>query len=502
MIKYIIVDPVTIGDFGMIARTADDAKRAQAARGSLDGPLWRADATALAAAIRAGTISAHEAVEAALQRLAEVNPSLNAVVLTREEEALAAADALDAKQRAGAPLGPLHGVPATIKINIDQRGCPTDNGITANKGLIAAEDNPVVANLREAGAVLIGRTNAPGYSMRWHTANGLHGETRNPWRADRTCGGSSGGAAVATAAGIAPISHGNDIAGSIRYPAFCCGLFGLKPSYGRVPSYNSSFQGLSPIASQLMAVQGPLTRSVADLRLAFAAMAKPDIRDPRTFAPAPFPLEPPPIPVALVENCDGPAFHPAVSAALNAAARALEDSGYRIEPAAPPELATAAETWPRLAMPDLLTQLAPLVETNGDEGVRRAFGLWRRVWPQRDPAEVLAALGERLRLLRLWQAFLARYPLILMPVSTEPAFEVDADARDEATTRAIIKSQRPMTAVSLLGLPAISVPALISDGLPIGVQLVAAPFREDLCFDAAEAIEARLPPAFPPEPQR
>ncbi|KJC51254.1 amidase [Bradyrhizobium sp. LTSP885] len=485
----------------MIERTAE-ARRAQAASGSLDGPLWRADAAALTAAIRARTISAREVVEATLERLSEVNPALNAVVLTLADEARATADALDARQRAGAELGPLHGVPATIKINIDQRGCPTDNGIIANKGLIAEQDHPVVANLRAAGAILIGRTNAPGYSMRWHTGNALHGETRNPWRADRTCGGSSGGAAVATAAGMAPISHGNDIAGSIRYPAFCCGVFGLKPSYGRVPSYNPSFQGLSPISSQLMAVQGPLTRSVRDLRLAFAAMAKPDVLDPRTLAPAPFPPAHQPIQVALVESFDGAPYHPAVSAALSAAARALEDAGYRVEPASPPELTTAAATWPRLAMPDLLAQLEPYIEKNGDDGVRRAAGLWRHVWPQRDPAEVLVALGERLRLLRLWQLFLIRYPLILMPASTEPAFEVDADTRDAATTSAIVRSQRPMTAVSLLGLPAISAPALVSDGLPIGVQLVAAPFREDLCFDAAEAIEARLPPAFPPEPMR
>ena len=486
----------------MSERESDGAGSAQASRGSLDGPLWRADAAAITAAIRAGTISAREAVEATFDRLAEVNPALNAVVLTLADEARATADALDAKQRAGEELGPLHGVPATIKINIDQRGCPTDNGIVANKGLIAEQDNPVVANLRAAGAILIGRTNAPGYSMRWHTGNALHGETLNPWRADRTCGGSSGGAAVATAAGMAPISHGNDIAGSIRYPAYCCGVFGLKPSYGRIPSYNPSFQGLSAISSQLMAVQGPMTRSVRDLRLAFAAMAKPDVLDPRTFAPAPFPAARQPIQVALVESIDGAAFHPAVSTALKGAARALEDAGYRVEPASPPELTTAAETWPRLAMPDLLTQLEPYIERNGDDGVRRAAALWRQVWPQRDPAEVLVALGERLRLLRLWQLFFQRYPLILMPVSTEPAFEVDADARDAATTAAIVRSQRPMTAVSLLGLPAISAPALVSDGLPIGVQLVAAPFREDLCFDAAEAIEARLPPAFPPEPRR
>ena len=149
----------------------------------------------------------------------------------------------------------------------------------------------MVANLRRAGAIVVGRTNTPAFSMRWFTDNALHGATRNPWDPGRTPGGSSGGAAAATASGIGAIGHGNDIAGSVRYPAYCCGLVGLRVSYGRIPSFNFSAPAPRPISAQLMAVQGPLARRVRDARLAFAAMAVPDANDARCVS---MPLEGPP----------------------------------------------------------------------------------------------------------------------------------------------------------------------------------------------------------------
>src|SRR4051794_20540901 len=158
------------------------------------GELWRLDATDLQRLIRTGRVSAREAVTAHLERLHGVNPRLNAVVLTLEEQALTEADAADARQRAGAPLGPLHGLPVTTKINSDQAGCPTDNGLPMYKDLIATEDSPQVGCLRRAGAIVIGRTNTPAFSMRGQTENVLHGRTLNPWNKDITCGGSSGGA--------------------------------------------------------------------------------------------------------------------------------------------------------------------------------------------------------------------------------------------------------------------------------------------------------------------
>ena len=163
-----------------------------------------------------------------------MNPVINAVVRPLHESALAEATAADQALARGGPVGALHGVPITIKVNVDMAGSPTDNGVVAFKNAMATRDNPVVANLRRAGGIVIGRTNTPTFSMRWFTDNALHGATRNPWDARRTPGGSSGGAAAATASGIGAIAHGNDIAGSVRYPAYCCGLVGLRVSYGRV----------------------------------------------------------------------------------------------------------------------------------------------------------------------------------------------------------------------------------------------------------------------------
>ena len=185
--------------------------------------LWQLDATDLARLIRTGRASAREAVQSCLSRMDAVNPALNAVVRRMDDEALAAADAADAARARGEALGPLHGVPVTTKVNVDQKGHPTDNGVVAYKDLIAAEDSPVVANLRRAGAILIGRTNAPAFSMRIFTDNALHGCTFNPLDRAITPGGSSGGAGAAVASGICSIGHGNDIGGSIRIPATCCG---------------------------------------------------------------------------------------------------------------------------------------------------------------------------------------------------------------------------------------------------------------------------------------
>ena len=196
-----------------------------------------------------------------------------------ETEALKEADLIDDKCLRGDELGALAGVPVTVKINVDQRGYATTNGLQLQKDLVAKIDNPVVNNLRKAGAIIIGRTNTPAFSLRWFTRNTIHGHTKNPLNPLVTPGGSSGGAAAAVAAGIGTIGHGTDIAGSIRYPAYACGIHGLRPSLGRVAAHNFS----SPdrfIGAQLMAVSGPLARTIEDLELGIQAMANHDHREP------------------------------------------------------------------------------------------------------------------------------------------------------------------------------------------------------------------------------
>ncbi len=204
----------------------------------MERDLWRWDAVELAAAIRTRKVSSREAVQSVLERLEAVNPAINAVTVVLGDPALADADAADAAVKRGEAVGMLHGVPVTIKENIDQTGQATTNGIVTFKDVIARSDSPPVANWKRAGAVIVGRTNTPAFSLRWHTDNALRGRTFNPWARERTPGGSSGGAASALASGIAPLAHGNDLGGSVRYPAYCCGVAGIRPTLGRVPPYN------------------------------------------------------------------------------------------------------------------------------------------------------------------------------------------------------------------------------------------------------------------------
>ncbi|MGH6891183.1 MAG: amidase family protein, partial [Dongiaceae bacterium] len=242
--------------------------------------LWQWDAVDLAKAIRLRKISSREATEACLKRLDAVNPRLNAITFQIHEQALRDAGSADAAVKAGEALGPLHGVPVSTKENVDQKDLPTPNGVVAYKDVIAPADSAVVGNWRKAGAIIVGRTNTPAYSLRWDTDNALRGRTYNPWAKGRTPGGSSGGAASAVASGIGPISHGNDYGGSVRYPAYCCGVAGVRPTMGRVPAFNPSAQAERAPTFLLFSVQGPLARRVKDVRLGLHAMSGRDARDP------------------------------------------------------------------------------------------------------------------------------------------------------------------------------------------------------------------------------
>ncbi|WP_253187668.1 amidase family protein, partial [Roseomonas sp. TAS13] len=231
------------------------------------GDYWRLTASELAAKLRGREVSAEEVARDALSRLEAANPAINAVVDHRSEEVLAEAREVDRRLGAGEDPGPLAGVPVTIKVNADQVGHATTNGLRTQRELIAKEDNPVVSNFRRAGAVVLGRTNTPAFSLRWFTRNALHGNTRNPRDPRLTPGGSSGGAAASLAAGIGALAHGTDIGGSVRYPAYACGVHGLRPTLGRIAAFNASSPERA-IGAQLMAVSGPLARSIPDLRAA------------------------------------------------------------------------------------------------------------------------------------------------------------------------------------------------------------------------------------------
>jgi amidase len=241
--------------------------------------LWRLPAKDMAGLIAGKKVSAKEAATSALARLDAVNPKINAVIDHRPDDVLKQAASVDAAIARGEDVGPLAGVPVTVKVNIDQQGYATTNGLKLLREAVAESNSPVIDNLRKAGAVILGRTNCPAFSYRWFTSNLIHGDTRNPRDPSLTPGGSSGGAGAAVAAGIGHIAHGTDIAGSIRYPAYACGVHGLRPTMGRIAAFNAALPE-RPIGPQISAVSGPLARTIADIRIALAAMSARDFRDP------------------------------------------------------------------------------------------------------------------------------------------------------------------------------------------------------------------------------
>jgi amidase len=453
--------------------------------------LWQLDATELARLIRLGRASSREAVVACFGRMDAVNGRLNAVVRRMDEEALSAADACDAARARGEALGPLHGVPVTTKINVDHKGHPTDNGVAALKDLIAPEDSPVVANLRRAGAVFIGRTNAPAFSMRGITANALHGRTLNPLDRAITPGGSSGGASAAIATGVGPIAHGNDIAGSVRMPAYCTGVVGLRTGLGRVPAYSTTSTTPRPISAQLMSTQGPLTRTVRDARLAFEVMAGGDPRDTRWVdAPLRGPAPRRPIRVALVPEPPGDFTHPAQAEAVRLAGRHLAAAGYAVEEVLPPELEEVARLWHVVGSGDVFRIVGPNIEQMGDPDAVTALRHWLDLSPPpEDPTSVLDALAHRDRLLLAWQTFFLDWPLIVAPTMCDLPPPQDEDQTLEGSRR-ILESIRICLVSPLLGLGGLAVPVGRSGALRTGVQIIPARFREDMALDAGEVIEA------------
>ncbi len=453
---------------------------------------WRLDAVDAALAVRNGDLSATLLVESHLARLDAVNGALNAVTIDTRESALEAAEAADRAVVTGRPLGPLHGVPVTIKENVDVAGQPTTNGLTALKDMVVTEDSPVVSNLKRAGAVVIGRTNTPEFSLRWFTDNELRGETVNPWRNDVTCGGSSGGAGSSVAAGIGAIAHGNDLGGSLRYPAYCCGVATIRPTIGRIPAWNPAGAERTP-ATQLMSVQGPIARSIADVRLALAAMSAADDRDPLW---KPVPLENAThhrlARVGICEDPFGDGVDPAVAAAVRQAGDALTRAGYDVQPVELPEVEAVARLWGELLTSEIRTVTLPLVREIGSSRINAVLDEFLEAYRPLDLAGYLDAMMERNRLIRAWSALFDDCPVVLCPVSTVPPMPPAGDVRDGATLGEALVAQRPLVVANLLGLPAATVATGHSDGIPAGVQLIGPRYREDLCLDAAAVIEDDL----------
>ena len=459
-------------------------------------PLWQWSATRIAGATRAGDLSALEVTEAAIQRMEAVNPALNAVVTPLAEQARAEAARLDAGR---GPKGPLHGVPVTIKINIDQAGCATSNGVAAFRNVIAPDDAPIVRNLKAAGAVVIGRTNTPEFSFRADTDNPLYGRTFNPWGAHISAGGSSGGAGSAVMAGIGALAHGNDIGGSLRFPASANGAVTVKPGLGRVPAWNPSQQDERGLLAQSMSVQGLIARSAADLHLSMPAMVAADPRDP-FHVPIPWRGEPvgAPIRVAYTRDDFGFGLHPDVATALDAAASALSKAGYAVEEVEPPSVREAAETGYRALLGEVRALLGPDIRCHGSETLNAIFDEYYRQFPPYEGDELLTMMARRTQYARQWSLFLEEYPLVLTPFLLTPFFTAGRDTEGAEGVREALGQAHWSFLMNFIGLPAGNLPThlaqLPTGAQPIGVQIVGRRWREDQIVDAMQAIENDIPP--------
>ena len=454
--------------------------------------LWRLNASEISARVGRRELSATEVIELALQRLQAVNPAINAVVQEMPEQALAEARAVDERIAAGEPAGALAGVPVTIKVNIDQQGLANTNGIRIQQDNIAEQDSPVVTNLREAGAIIVGRTNTPAFSMRWFTRNSLHGHTLNPRNKGLTPGGSSGGAASAVAAGICAIGHGTDIAGSIRYPAYACGLHGLRPSLGRIPAVNQSLPDRH-IGAQLTAVSGPIARSVEDIRLALGAMSAASDLDP-WWVPAPIEQGSFAKRVALCVSPDGLAVSDEVETALRLAASQLADAGWEVSEQEIPPMREAMELQLLLWMSEYHYSGGTAVERENDADANFVYAQLVEHCSTPTLTSLMEGLQRRVTLAREWQCFLAQFPVLLCPVSAESPFPDMLDVESPESFARVLEAQMTQIALPLMGMPGMSVATSGSSDQPMGVQLVAARFREDVLLAAAADIEARNAP--------
>ncbi len=357
----------------------------------------------------------------------------------------------------------------------------------------------MVDNLLKAGAVIVGRTNTPAFSYRWFTSNQLHGETRNPRDPALTPGGSSGGAGAAVATGIGHIAHGTDIAGSVRYPAYACGVHGLRPTLGRIPAWNASSPE-RPIGPQMGAVSGPLARTVADIRLALSVMSARDPRDP-WWVPAP--LEGPKVAkrAAVCVAPDGLTVAPEVRAAVLDAAKRLERAGWVVEelPTTPP-LAEPADYQTLLWLADNYDAQLAAAEREGDPAALNVLRNHRDRARTLDLASFSALLTRRATLVREWSMFFEKYAVLLLPVSGQLPFANQLDTRDEKTFAGIWHAQMTQIGLPFLGLPGLVVSTGLVGRTPVGVQIASGRYREDLCLAAGEAIEAGGTPPSPIDP--
>ena len=434
--------------------------------------------------VREKQISAREVVESQIQRIDDVNGKINAIVASRTDDARTTAQLIDD----GKIVAPNNGMTMTTKINTDHIGYVNDNGVRGMAENQSLKTAACVEGLLDSGMAMMGRTNAPALSMRLHTDNELHGETLNPHGEHISCGGSSGGAAAAVAAGLCHVAQGRDVGGSVRWPAYCNGVIGLRPTMGRmvVGGTNANLRGWMPAN---MATHGPIARTMEDLEAAFTAMNVANWLDP-FWVPAPlsFPQSTAPIRVALVTH-DSFGLHPTVVSTVREAGRVLEDAGYIVEEAAPPMLDEFFSLWTSLASIDITFGLLPAMGVANDVGLSEVFADWENAFVDHSGHGFMKAHMLRDQVIRAWNDFLMEYPLVVFPGFAEPMMRRGQDREGAGAMFRVAELARYMLNIPTLGIPAMSFPMGKHEGAPIGVQIAAHAWREDLILEAGFALE-------------
>jgi amidase len=447
--------------------------------------LWQLSAADIAKMVSNNEISAEEVANSHLDRIDEVNPVLNALTIV-ERGAPAKAKAFDQGNRSGK----LPGVTFTSKINVDHAGYPTDDGVAFLAGDVATETTSTVLGLEEAGATMVGRSNAPALAFRIHTGNELHGETFNPFDKAITPGGSSGGAGVAVATGMCAVAQGNDIGGSIRWPAFCNGIYGLRPSMGRMNVMRANTAAPRFASSMTMSTNGPLARTVEDLWLAFEAMSQRDSDDPRKTPVSLTGMQKPTSKKVALVTSDGHAMSTETKRALQTAGKHLEDAGYEVEEINPPMLENTFSLWMRIAAPELIHQTDLMMQIPDED-----FVTWTRdvieTFPTLEPDTYFRAIVERDLIGRAWMKFMNDYPIMVMMNASNNSMPARYDTQGLDAVKDVFETLRYQFSLPALGFPVLQAPINVGIPKPNGVQILGSPFREDLLFDAAREIEIR-----------
>jgi Asp-tRNA(Asn)/Glu-tRNA(Gln) amidotransferase A subunit family amidase len=451
-------------------------------------------AVSMAKQVRDRKVSPVELVEAHLVQIEKLNLKLNAFVQVDAERARRLAQRAEFAVAHGKTLGPLHGVPISIKSSLEVEGLRCEAGTRLRAGFVATQDAPLVTRLKNAGAIVLGVTNTPEFLMAWETDNLLYGRSNNPWDVERTPGGSSGGEAAAIAAGMSAGGVGSDGGGSIRVPAHFSGICGLKPTPGRIPATGHFPVSAGPFA--LIGVVGPMSRTVPDLKVLFEMMQGPDVGD--TCA-APVPVRWPSedetkkLRIGYFEDDGRTPVTPETRAAVRTAAEALRSAGFQVDHFQPEGLDDARRLWHRFFVVAGGMMLRPLFKENDADlsPILKQFLEWSAAEPAHTARTLLDAWIQRDLLRARFFAQMQQYPIVLCPAAAIPAFRHgERSWQAEGKTVHYLDAWSYTEFFNLLGNPAAVVPVgRSSEGLPIGVQIVGRPWEEEQVLAVAAALE-------------